>query len=578
MADFKIQRGGVTIGDGATSVTITSGTEYTAPASKASSFIRIVSSMHAGDGTDGNFSGQPDRNFVSISNPGNLLTSIAFTRFSSTTAVQLKWEIIEYTGTSGGDNEFIVRGQEVLTTTALTHASSAISGIATTADVVPFITSASTPIASTSRHAAEHITCTAEISAGVCTITRRDASINATFSLEYVEFVGANWDIQKVAHSYTAEGDETETITSVDLTKTFIHQQFRVDTAADAGAFSPEVRLTAATTLTHTLQSSFTDADSLTYIIENTQATGVIAIAARYSGDRTNDAGTAPRSWAEAITPVISLDNTIVTISASTDKGNDTSNAFIGAQLTDLDEVTLYQGDNNERIDYTIEVFEWPSESSSASLAIDTAPTSIVNGVANSFTISGPATTPTTANTTVGIGSVDITPSSITGSDPYVVNFTAPTSFANKFNSTGFTWTVTVVAETVTSGTIPYLEAVGKDFVDCVFGSIDVASTISVYHGDTASTLENAQYVYDSVTSPSSITITAISDDGYVTLASTPAETQTFNGYVIESDGTIRTSKVYTISLAKSATREAADRVGALQGLIDRIEILEAGA
>jgi hypothetical protein len=185
----------------------------------------------------------------------------------------------------------------------------------------------------------------------------------------------------------------------------------------------------------------------------------------------------------------------------------------------------------------------------SASLAIDTAPTSIVNGVANSFTISNPATTPTTGNTTVGIGSVDITPSSITGSDPYVINFTAPISFASKFNNTGFTWTVTVVAETVNSGTIPYLEAVGDDFVDCVFGSIDVASNDSVYFGDTASTLENAQYVYENVTGPDSIAITAISNEGYVSLASAPSATQTFDGYAINSDGTVRAVKTFTISI-----------------------------
>jgi len=114
-----------------------------------------------------------------------------------------------------------------------------------------------------------------------------------------------------------------------------------------------------------------------------------------------------------------------------------------------------------------------------------------------------------------------------------------------------------ISASTASTTDIPFNEPAGSDYVNVSFGSVDTASTDSVYYGDTASTLNGAQYVYENVTSPSSIAITAISEEGYVTLASTPSITETFDGYVIEDDGTVRSANTFTINIEAASGTES---------------------
>ena len=109
---------------------------------------------------------------------------------------------------------------------------------------------------------------------------------------------------------------------------------------------------------------------------------------------------------------------------------------------------------------------------------------------------------------------------------------------------------VTVASATeITTSLVPFTPESGWSYQAIDYTLIDVGSNDSVYFGDTAATLNGAQYVFESVTSPSSIAIT-IEDTGYVTLASAPTSTQTFNGYVIESNGTVRSEFTFTITTA----------------------------
>ena len=133
------------------------------------------------------------------------------------------------------------------------------------------------------------------------------------------------------------------------------------------------------------------------------------------------------------------------------------------------------------------------------------------------------------------------------------ITVTTPSAIELQHDATGYEFVVTTDgAASATSSTIPFNEPSGYDYVDITFGSVVVNDDASVYSGDTASTLENAQYVYENVTSPSGLAVEEISIEGYVTLSAAPTVQETFDGYVIESDGTIRTTYTYTISVGQA--------------------------
>lgn len=183
-------------------------------------------------------------------------------------------------------------------------------------------------------------------------------------------------------------------------------------------------------------------------------------------------------------------------------------------------------------------------------LAITTEPSTVTRGetgVVLESSAGGFEATQGTGTVTYGGESCTVTAWSDTS-----ITVTIPSSIALQHDATGYTFLVTTDgAATAESGTIPFNEPAGYDYVDITFGSVVVNDDASVYSGDTASTLNGAQYVYENVTSEG-IAVTNISVEGYVTLASLPTVTQTFDGYVIESDGTIRTTRTYTISVGQA--------------------------
>jgi hypothetical protein len=169
-----------------------------------------------------------------------------------------------------------------------------------------------------------------------------------------------------------------------------------------------------------------------------------------------------------------------------------------------------------------------------------------VNGVTQTYVDSGTATPTapiTFAITVPADGKITVSyTKAVTGGQYY-----------GHLNGSKLTITPAATSATVSTSDIPFNEPAGWDYVAVVTGSVDTASTDSVYYNDPNTGLTGAQYVYENVTSPSSIAITAISEEGYITLASAPSVTQTFDGYVIESDGTVRTTNTFTISLVVAA-------------------------
>ena len=171
-----------------------------------------------------------------------------------------------------------------------------------------------------------------------------------------------------------------------------------------------------------------------------------------------------------------------------------------------------------------------------AALAIDSSPSETRATVQASFTVSNPATVPTTLNTTIALeaGGPSVAPDSVTGSDPYTINYTFPKTTNKLFSNTGYVHRITIDAETVDSSAIPYLPETNWAFV--TIGTPDTGTDIyTEYAGGTWST--NDQCVYDTVTDPGGNVVT-IDNTLNWNIIPAPITTQTVSVYRIAADNT----------------------------------------
>ena len=282
-------------------MTITAGTDYTAPASLAKAFIRVMSSHHTGTRIEtGDSNVQQQAGTCWINNPGNLLTSITFQRYGAATdTLTINWEIVEYVGAGGGANEFVVRGQGIdsLTTAEDASTTGTISGISTVADCVAWITGQGAANLSTIGREAMHIASINDLGAGDVTITLTRERQNAeasTVSYALIEFVGSAWTVQRATHTTTTPGtEETETVSTVgDIANAFVHHQFKVggELCDDDGC---RAWLSAATTVSFQTDSGASAVDSVAWVMQNaslvvTRFTGTDATNASWNHDVTS--------------------------------------------------------------------------------------------------------------------------------------------------------------------------------------------------------------------------------------------------------------------------------------------------
>lgn len=366
MADFKVQRGQATIASSGTSVTITAGTDYTAPAALTAAFIRITNTHQVGNVATATYHGDLTDYSASVSNPGNLLTSIAFQRTGSPAeALLVDWEIVEYTGAAGGGNEFKVRaqGEQVITANADTTQSSAAASVVTDAQVVPFLTGfrcASTAVAN------DVTTTTAWNNSPTSTVTfarsRNTASLAMNASYAVVEFTGANWaSVQRVAHTFVAANAvETQSITAVgSMAKVFLHVQ------SLGGADSKSWTVGHQAYLSSTTQVSFftaaaagiTGKVTVAWVVENTQSGGTPAVSTRYTGTTSTSGATSI-----TVTAVAALAQASVFGSVSTPDDCGMSGLVSSFRFTTTTNVELYsQTQFTRTLTYRLEAFEWPS-------------------------------------------------------------------------------------------------------------------------------------------------------------------------------------------------------------------------
>ena len=367
--DFFIQRGVSTITG--TSLTITAGVDYVAPASSSTAFVRITNTQHTGAGDNAPpANNNADDVTVYISNPGNITTSVDFVRHGASGNTRVDWEIIEFTGAPSSNNEMIVREQSFITFggTALAATTSAVSNIQDDSDVVVFITGQGNPDTGRTNYNTSLATAAWNAGADTATFTRGEAGSDALdLSYAIVEFVGSNWQIQRTSHTYTSAGStETESITSVNsLSRAFLHTQKRagsgLNTHADIGH---EVWLSGIGQVSFYLDNQASTPGSHTsvaWVIENTQTNGTPMDVTRSNG--THSGG------AEPSTLNISIGKTLNdTEIASIFINNRSSGAvttfpqpIIAARLLNTTQYELWISKTSDTRNYRTEIVEWPT-------------------------------------------------------------------------------------------------------------------------------------------------------------------------------------------------------------------------
>jgi hypothetical protein len=369
--DFYVQRGFSEILGTATSVTITAGVHYTAPTRSGRAFIRITNTHHTGAGHNSGGGTQNANNVTTyIENPNNLSTSVRFRRFGTTNVTRIYWEVLEYRGPIGGDNEFIVREMSTLTfgANSLSATTSGISGISTDADVVPFITGVANPDAATTNYNSGQVTTQWASSTDTIIFNRNTAGADAVaMSYAAVEFVGTNWVIQRVEHTYSAAGSaQSEAITPVNsVARTFLHVQKRVGSGLTGqDEFGHEVWLADTSNVNFIIQTGAGSPalqTSVAWVIENTQTTGDTMVVTQ--SNYTQAGGVEPSAVAYDITATVSsLDNaSIFTTSRSSGTGTAYPRPIMGVRLTTTSQYEVWVSDTGDTRTFRTEVVDWPT-------------------------------------------------------------------------------------------------------------------------------------------------------------------------------------------------------------------------
>ncbi len=368
--DFFVQRGFLDISG--TTATIDAGLDYEAPDSNTTAFIRITNTLNTGAG------GQQDGNAndvtVRVANPDNITDSITFERPASAGGeTRVAWEIIEFVGSSGGQNEIIVRDQGTVTygDTDATVSTPAVAGVENDENVAVFITGQRNPDTDTNYQLGNS---TAEWDAGgsVATFTRGATGNASGLSYAVVEFRGTNWQIQRSEHTYTEAGStETESIDPVNsLSRAFVHTQKRMGDGQNThGDFGHQVWLSGIGQVSYLLDSTASDPTthtSVAWVIENTQIAGDRMEVTRSSG--TQSGGDNPTLLAVNIGKT--LDDLEVASIFMNNTGDEPGfgggqNAFpdplMSARIISLTQYELYIASTRGSRSWRTEVVEWPT-------------------------------------------------------------------------------------------------------------------------------------------------------------------------------------------------------------------------
>ena len=355
----------------------------------SSAFVRITSNRSVGSGHEGDFGGY--RHQFIISDITNIETSLQFERAGTgTTNATIDWEIIEYTGRVGGDNEFIVRHVEELTFSdgsVTQQSSSVVPNIQNENDVVVFLGGAN-PL-NGSGTPGRNEPCTLAVTSWDSSSQRAfvdkyqeniTAQRGSELQIMVVEFTGKNWKVQRIPeHTFSSRDEESISI-PVNISSTssaFIHSQYRFDQINGTGP-DQNKNLTAKVYLkdVNTIEAKVTGSAAGTqgsgsvavWLIENTQKHGQKMNVTHYSGFRDRELSTNPDIFSSSLQSTVNIDTTsIMGESAAREINNSNLSDYNNLQFSigissSGQEVVITRGTDINGIDYTFSTVEWPTE------------------------------------------------------------------------------------------------------------------------------------------------------------------------------------------------------------------------
>ncbi len=373
--DFFVQRG-TTIITG-TTTTLVAGSNYIAPSATSSAFVRITNSKSTGAGhdiDDDDNTRSPDGWSAYIEDQSDVTTSFTLSRPSNVAATvntRVSWELIEFTGLPGTDNEMIVRDVGTVTygATSLNATGTSVATVADDADVVVFITGQFNPATDPAQSNESISTSLWHGTSSVPVFTRGDAdSVAARVSYAVVEYTGANWAVQRVPHAYTTINPEPVAITPVtSFNQVFVYAQKRTgDGVNGLHDMGHEVYLSGVSEIVFELHSGTnpvtdpTEHDAVAWVIENMQ-TGVGAMAVYRSDGIFASGGLEPRAESIGIGGTVNINNaSIFVTNNSTGAGTAFPRGILGVTITATSLYELWASDTGQTYTYRTEVIEWP--------------------------------------------------------------------------------------------------------------------------------------------------------------------------------------------------------------------------
>lgn len=366
--DFKIQRGSVQVSGTAT--TVFAGVQYEAPASTSRAFVRITNSNYTGAGHDTGVTSAQNSDDVTayISNPGNIGTSFTITRPPAATAnTRVDWEIIEFIGKAGTDNDMVVHSVNTVNigNSSLIATGTSVSGVTDNSKVVVFVTGVSNRNASRNFYAGQ--VTTEWDNTTQSPVIKRGATGSSIIDVSYavVEFVGQNWQVQRVEHSYSAAGViENETITPINsLANAFIHAQKRMGATTNVVHFGHEVWFPSIGVVNFRLETGASVAveqTSVAWIVENLQ-TGIGEMNVQRS-DGFTSGGSGPLSLSIILpTPLGAINNVSIMANTRAAGANTTyPRPLAGFTITSTTTYQIWRSNTGTALTYRVELVEWP--------------------------------------------------------------------------------------------------------------------------------------------------------------------------------------------------------------------------
>jgi hypothetical protein len=352
-----------TITAGNTTVTLNAPGSFTAPASLANAFVRITNSQNTGAGSTTN----QNANQVCANIRFNGTGQIIIQRNNNTNATRVSWEIVEYIGTPGGENEFIVRSQGTSTFANRGETKTeTFAGAATLAKLAAFVTGVRDNQGRSDRYYSNLVTASIPDLATVQFDRVSGIGFNNAIVVSYavVEFTGGNWTVQWAEHTYNNAGvTETENLgTALNTANAFVHTQTRVSSTALTGVdeYGHQVWISGPSQVSFRLRAGATtpaSQHSVAWVISNPQMT-----VNRTNGTLTST-GTSPFTGTLACTTGSDLSN------ASLFWNNDCSGTgttfpqpMLAVRLTAVNTLEYWRSDGTNGVanDYRFEVVQWP--------------------------------------------------------------------------------------------------------------------------------------------------------------------------------------------------------------------------